>query len=339
MKTAVLIAAHDEELVIAKTLASVSRHDIFVASDNSTDRTAVIARLFTNHVLEIKRGGKGRAIQALLEHYDIVNNYDAFLIVDADTLVGKGTIRAFEVALAPGVAGAVGRIEAGNNTLVSYWRSIQHFMTAKVYRRGMAVTNCINIMSGTCAIWTTEAFKHIDWNDTPTEDLDFTYQLHRKKLGRIAYAPEAVVYTQEPLSLSDYCIQMVRWYRGYWMTNATYGIPFGRQSLDYAQAMFIFEISVNWSRMIATLLIPFGLVTPLLLWTYAYETIIIGIFALITAVATRNIRIVIFFPLIIWFSILDQFLNVFALLTYHRTRSGAWKSPKRLRMTLNQKGI
>ena len=90
MKTAVLIAAHDEESVIAKTLASVSRHDIFVASDNSTDRTAVIARLFTNHVLEIKRGGKGRAIQALLDHYDIVSNYDAFLIVDADTLVGKG---------------------------------------------------------------------------------------------------------------------------------------------------------------------------------------------------------------------------------------------------------
>lgn len=339
MKTAVLIAAHNEASVIGATLASIGTRDIFVASDNSTDRTAEVSRRFTPHVIEIKRGGKGRAIHALIDHYDITGNYDAFLIIDADTLVGKKTIQAFEQALMPGVAGAVGRIEAGNNSLMSYWRSIQHFMTAKIYRRGMAVTNCINIMSGTCAIWTTEAFKHIDWNDTPTEDLDFTYQLHRKKLGRIAYAPNAVVYTQEPLSLSDYCKQMVRWYRGYWMTNAIYGIPFGRQSLDFGQAMFIFEITANWSRLLATLLIPFALVTPLLLWTYAYEASIIGLFALITAVATRNTRIVVFFPLIIWFSVLDQLLNAFALLTYHRTRSGAWKSPKRLRMTLNQRGV
>src|SRR5690606_35257738 len=54
---AVLVAAHNEELVIASTIESalasgVPSHHVFVVSDGSSDRTAAIARGHGARVLE-----------------------------------------------------------------------------------------------------------------------------------------------------------------------------------------------------------------------------------------------------------------------------------------------
>jgi biofilm PGA synthesis N-glycosyltransferase PgaC len=330
VKTAVLIAAHNEELAIFNALKSIGRNaEVFVASDNSSDKTAIIARRFTPHVLELRRGGKGRAIRALISHYGIVHNFDAFIILDADTMVSPKTITEFESALGPGVAGAVGRLDVGNRSLMSHWRAIQHYMTAKMYRKGMAAINCIHIMSGTCAIWSTSAFMHIKWHDTPTEDMDWTYQIHRLKLGRIAFAPEAVVYTQEPICFKDYARQMLRWLRGYWATTARYNAPFGGQSLDFGQALFMLEIAVNWARLLAVPLVLMGLGTKIILWSFLYDAVIILAFAIAASIQTRNWRVIAYLPGIIWFYLFDMMLNITAIMTYRKLKSGVWKSPER----------
>lgn len=338
MKTAILIAAHNEELGIGRTIRSViDQADVFVASDNSTDGTVQIARGHGATVIQVSRGGKGRAIRSLIERCNILDRYDAFLIIDADTIVGRGAVKEFEKALANN-AGAVGRIESGNRGLVSYWRAVQHYMTAKMYRRGMAATGCIHIMSGTCAIWSTKAMKQITFEDTPVEDMDWTYQIHRKKLGRIAYAPGAIVYTQEPLTLGDYSRQMIRWFRGYWLTTAKYNAPFGGQSLDFGQALFMFEIAVNWARLIAMPLAAIGIAPRFILWSLVYDALVIGLFAAGAAIQARNWRILAYLPGVAWFYLFDMVLNIWSILTYRKLTSGTWKSPARLRMTLNQKG-
>lgn len=336
MKTAILIPAHNEAGGIAATIKSARGYDVFVVDDNSTDATAAVARAEGTRGISVKRGGKGKAIRALIEHYDITGNYDAFVILDADTLLAPGAIAAFESVMKPGVAGAVGRIECGNRSLAAYWRSVQHYMTAKMYRRGMAATNCIHIMSGTCAIWSTQAFKLIEYQDTPVEDMDFTYQIHRKRLGRIAYAPDAVVYTKEPLTIGDYSRQMVRWFRGYWLTTAKYKAPWGRQSLDVAQGMFMFEIAANWARLFALPLAIVGIAPRLLLWSYVYDVVIIGMFAIGAAIQARNWRIAAYLPAVAWFYLFDMILNLWSFLTYRKLTSGAWRSPKRTITALDQ---
>lgn len=335
-RTAILIAAHNEAAVIAKTLQSaLGQADIFVASDNSTDATAEIARKYTPYVLEVSRGGKGRAIRALIEHYDITQNYRSFLILDADTLLGKGAVRHFYKALGRN-AGAVGVLRPANGGLCSYWRSVLHLMTAKVYRRGMAATNTIPIMSGTCAIWSTRAFRYIDYEDTPVEDMDFTYQIHRKKLGRIVYSPHSVVYTQEPLTLSDYCKQMLRWLRGYWLTTAKYKAPFGRQALDAGQALFIFEAVLNWARIAAVPLAAVDLAPLWILLTFLYDLVMLLIYGTITAIYHKNWRIAAVAPFFIGFFLLDSLLNLYSLLTYRKLKTGTWKSPTRLALDLSK---
>lgn len=330
MKTAILIPARNEAAGIARTIRSTTGYDVYVVSDSSTDETASIARTLTPNVLEVTRGGKGRALKALIEHYDILNRYDGFMILDADTLLAPGAMHAFTAELGPGVAGVVGRIESGNHGVISAWRGVQHYMTAKIYRRGMATVNCIHIMSGTCALWSTKAMQKIQWHDTPVEDMDMTYQIHRLKLGRITYAPKGLVYTQEPLTVADYAKQMVRWFRGYWLTTAKYKTPFGGQALDFGQALFMFEIAVNWARVLALPLIALGLVTNLLLISFAYDALVIAVFASAAAIQAKNWRIVAWLPVLVWFYFIDMALNMYAICTYRNLKSGAWKSPLRL---------
>src|SRR5690606_24479865 len=73
---AVLIAAHNEELVLPATLRAARRlvpaSQIFVVSDDSSDRTAEIARAEGARVMELARNrGKAGAIVAGLRHFGL----------------------------------------------------------------------------------------------------------------------------------------------------------------------------------------------------------------------------------------------------------------------------
>jgi GT2 family glycosyltransferase len=102
---AVLVPAHDEALLIARCLDSLAeqdypaaRHEVFVVADNCTDDTAAIARSQGASVLERHEPtapGKGQAlrwaIDLLLEQRPDI---DAFVVVDADSLVDPGLLSA-----------------------------------------------------------------------------------------------------------------------------------------------------------------------------------------------------------------------------------------------------
>src|SRR5438094_422586 len=93
---AILVPAHDEERVIARTLASLAgleyprdRFSVHVVADNCSDDTAAIARdrgTCVHERTDPHRPGKGAALnwlvdEVLAEHRHV----DAFVIVDADS--------------------------------------------------------------------------------------------------------------------------------------------------------------------------------------------------------------------------------------------------------------
>jgi cellulose synthase/poly-beta-1,6-N-acetylglucosamine synthase-like glycosyltransferase len=97
---AILIPAHNEEAVIAGTLASVNREmgasgRILVVADNCADGTAALARAAGAEVIERtddKRRGKGYALDFGIRHLQQAPP-DALVIIDADCQVGPGSIR------------------------------------------------------------------------------------------------------------------------------------------------------------------------------------------------------------------------------------------------------
>ena len=114
----VLVPAHDEERVIAPCLAAIAadrraRDRVLVVADRCTDRTAEIARGFGAMVLERgerERPGRAAARQAGLEHARSLD-WDAVVMLDADSVVEPGFFAACERALGTGAAAVQARSE------------------------------------------------------------------------------------------------------------------------------------------------------------------------------------------------------------------------------------
>ena len=86
-----LISAHNEELVLAKTIksaiaAGMSREHIFVVDDNSEDLTSQIARSIvpSENVIRVHRSGKGLALSKAAKRFRLTKRYSWVHIADAD---------------------------------------------------------------------------------------------------------------------------------------------------------------------------------------------------------------------------------------------------------------
>src|SRR3989344_4182850 len=91
---AVILPAHNEELVIRSSIKalkrSIRRQHIYVVSDGSKDNTYKLARAERVHVSYLNPGrGKAKAMKYLLEQYKLFERYKLIFIVDADTKIDK----------------------------------------------------------------------------------------------------------------------------------------------------------------------------------------------------------------------------------------------------------
>lgn len=101
-KTAVLIPAHNEEWHIGDTLASLKKNqalfETIVIADNCTDRTDRISTHMGARVLERKdpeNRGKHHALRFAFQQLD-QENFDHYIIVDADSYVDSNFVRSFQ---------------------------------------------------------------------------------------------------------------------------------------------------------------------------------------------------------------------------------------------------
>ena len=110
---AVLIAARNEETVIARLIESIKDQDypselvsIFVVADNCTDSTAECARRAGAEVFERfdkVRAGKGYALSFLLArvHAEYGKEFDGYFVFDADNLLDRRYIGEMDRAFGP----------------------------------------------------------------------------------------------------------------------------------------------------------------------------------------------------------------------------------------------
>ena len=226
MNVSILIPAYNEEKTIRKTVLSClsqtrAADEIVVVDDGSSDRTADLVEMLTHAHPELRlvrlpenTGNKSRAQEQGLAYV----TGDIIVTADADTLLDARFVERilphFEDPETTAVAGYVKSIE--NNWLTAS-REIDYAIGQDVYKRAQAFIGFVFVVPGCAAAFRADTLKHelrFD-HDTVAEDLDFTFQLH--SLGRkVAFEPEAIVYTQDPPNLPSYVRQMLRWYGGNW---------------------------------------------------------------------------------------------------------------------------
>ncbi|HWO07382.1 MAG TPA: glycosyltransferase family 2 protein [Candidatus Paceibacterota bacterium] len=364
-EVAVLIAAHNEALTIESTVMSIlqntSAKHIYIASDGSTDDTVKIARSLGCTAEDIQPNrGKARALTYMLKTHNLYERYKAVLIMDADLKIApdyfKRTLPQFDD---PETAAIVGRAVPHWPThylprwdmlftayRVQLWRVLQFTIRYGQTWRPMNVTP---IIPGGSSIYRTSVLRKIDIDvpDLIIEDFNMTFEVHHKRLGKIAYCPYAIVIDQEPYSLHDFHRQISRWYLGFWQTVRRHGIWFS----FFWTTMAIFAVELIIASLIS-LALPFLLLlygatkifdAPIpgefLVSNMTLYTIIVSVFVLdylitifITVLERKPLLLVYafgFFPLRYLEAIVFMRTMITGLFV-PPSADGRWKSPARI---------
>ncbi|WP_349903554.1 glycosyltransferase family 2 protein [Parafrigoribacterium humi] len=268
---AVLIAAHNEELVIAHTIDSalsvgVPSSHVFVASDGSSDATARLARSLGAQVLELNPNrGKAGALSAAIEHFRLADDFEVVMLLDADTRLasdymatGLPLFDGDDVVAVAGRAATITEPPAPTRMgrfLVAY-RERFYVVVQYVLKYGQAArrANVVSIVPGFASMYRTRILSSIDISapGLAIEDFNMTFEVHAKKLGRIAFHPAAAIaYTQDPDSYRDYTKQLRRWSLGFWQTVRRHGFHFRR--FWGALALFIVELLSSSAMLLLTI--------------------------------------------------------------------------------------
>src|SRR5262245_15258150 len=210
----VVVPAYNEELLIGRCLTSliaagIAPADIYVANDRSTDGTAAVVERFagvhlmTSHSQLGKLGGLRRAI----EHFDLANRYEFLALFDADSHVCAtyftDVVSRFDEH--SDVVLVCGAPSSDRSNWLTAYRALEYAVALRSYRTGQDRMGVITVAPGCASTYRTCVLGQFDWDgDTLVEDMDLTVQVHRKKLGHIAFVPTAVTHTQDPRRLSHY---------------------------------------------------------------------------------------------------------------------------------------
>lgn len=233
---AIIIAAHNEQTVIANTIKSIKSMDypedkykVYVVADNCSDKTAEIARSCGAIVYErfdSVSKGKGHALKWM---FDILFgsdvDFDAVCILDADNLVSKDFLLHIDKKMQGGYEVVQGYRDMKNpwDSWITSSYSITYWLANRLCQlpRQHLGMNCTLTGSGYAV--SVGLLKKIGWEiETLTEDVEFYFQLCLNDI-KIGWAHEAVIFDEQPITLSQSWKQRTRWMQGHFSCAFLYG--------------------------------------------------------------------------------------------------------------------
>ncbi|PYL03479.1 MAG: hypothetical protein DME31_06365 [Verrucomicrobia bacterium] len=220
----VVIAAYNEEKVIAETLRTLlatdykSEIEVVVVDDGSRDHTAAeVERVASTEarvrLLQQENHGKARALQRGLA----AARNGIVVFIDADTQCQRDTLPRLLEPFADARIGAVsGHAKVGNlRTFIARCQALEYTCGFNLDRRAYNRWNCITVVPGAISAIRKDAINEAGGLSLQTlaEDTDLTLSLHRHQ-QRIVYVPDAIAWTEAPESVRTLARQRSRWAYG-----------------------------------------------------------------------------------------------------------------------------
>ena len=252
---AVVVAAHDEDIVLAATLrALLDQSDppdrIVVADDGSGPRTVgLLTELFgldapavgelgagsaanpTLGWLRLPHGGKAQALNRAMA----LLGEEVVMTVDADTLLDAGAVAAMRDAFAadPGLVAATGVLlpvcDGSLGGRVFEWFQTYEYLRNFLSRYAWSRQDSLLLISGAFAGFRRAALVEVGGFDTDclVEDYELIHRLkrHGTLTGRrwtTAVLGSALARTEAPASLGAFLRQRRRWFGGFLQTQTWY---------------------------------------------------------------------------------------------------------------------
>lgn len=321
-----LIAAHNEEIILDATLksamtAGICKHHIFVVDDNSSDSTYEVAvkRLGRANVLKVERSGKALALFKAIQHFKIVKHYTWMHVADADSVFSRNYFRIIRRDLNPQkFCAAIGVVQSLKGNWISSYRTCLYAFGQVVNRRIESFLRIIPVMPGPTSIYKTEILGDLNFfAKSVTEDFDMTLQIYRKKLGRIQYIRTAVNYTQDPKTLRGYYKQVSRWSKGYFQSLFNHRIGLKPSPIDMYLAYQVFKTILFALELMVLLPLRVSIVGggQILLILIASEFMMMFTFALFGAIYSKRWSVMLHFPLFFVLRFVDVAVFVTSMVT------------------------
>ncbi|HUV84544.1 MAG TPA: glycosyltransferase family 2 protein, partial [Methanosarcinales archaeon] len=228
---AIFIPAHNEEVVISSIVENLKHinypeelYDVFVVADNCTDKTADTAANAGAKVLvrfDDADKGKGHALKWAFETVLFSRNknykYDAAVIFDADNLVAKDFLWEMNNKLCAGHKVVQGFIDSKNpnDSWITLAYSVSFWSVNRLFQSARCFLGLSNEIGGTGFCMDVQVLKKMGWEATSlAEDLEFTAKLVLNGF-KVAWAPNAIIYDEKPLTLMQSWKQRRRWMQGF----------------------------------------------------------------------------------------------------------------------------
>ncbi len=317
---AVLVPAHNEEAGIERTLHSLmnveyspGKFDVIVIADNCTDRTAEISRASGATVFErtdTSLRGKGYALKWCLEKLgEAEEPYDAFVIVDADTVVTKNFLRVMSSYLEDGAdcIQCSDMVVPQPGAWSPEMTRVAFILHNYVRPLGRKAIGCGPGLNGNGMCFSRKLIEEKSWNSfSRAEDLEHYLQLSLDNV-RVAFAPEAVVYATMPADSGSAKSQRKRWEMG--------RLPLLKK---YSKALMLKALR---KRSFVTLDVLIELITPAFVNMFAVTILALFINAVLVVLGARWIT----GPALLWgLAVLMELFHVLAGLAAARADRNAY---------------
>ena len=234
-KFAIIVPAHDEELLISSFCESVGNinypqesYDVFIIADNCSDKTEDICSGYPVETLsrhDLSRVGKGYALEWALDQINI-NDYDLVLVLDADTTVKDSILTELNKLYNNGEHAIQCFIEVPNRNESSFTRLIHLSRTVNdlLYHYSKYKLGLSSYLMGTGMCFSTKLLSEIKWNAfSLSEDWEY-YATLLNKGYRVSFSREAVIMQMESCSLQQATSQRLRWASGRFYVVKSLGV-------------------------------------------------------------------------------------------------------------------
>ena len=277
LKISLLVPCYNEEKSIEASIQSCLRQtrpfdQLVFVNDSSKDRTPEILARYSDRVTGIKTpkntGNKSSAQEYGLQFV----TGDVMVTTDGDTLLDTRFAEEIEKSFQdPDVAAVAGYVKSIPYNWLTLCRAFDYAIGQNIHKLAQNYMRYIFVMPGAASAFRTDAFrKYITFDhDTITEDLDFTYKMHKNHF-KIVYNKKAICYTQDPADLKNYINQMRRWFGGGWQNLVKH------YRIVWSRPIRAFELSLIYSEGLIFSMLIF--ILPILnIWFGAM--LIVGYFA------------------------------------------------------------
>jgi biofilm PGA synthesis N-glycosyltransferase PgaC len=245
-----LIPAHQEAATIAAVLAAIGAQTypisrVIVVADACTDHTAATAKAAGAEVHLTWHADKAAAQNTVLPLIttDLVVGFDGDTL-PTPTCVERMVARMERDQLAAACATV---LPVQTRGMFIRARQYAYALGRRWWRVAQSAVGCPQVLTGAAYVFRTPAIKGIGGFPTVgiSADMDATWALMAAG-HRLAYVGDALAYTYDPETFSQYRAQMRRWAAGYFQTMAKH-----RRQLLRPRAML-----VAWTGLFDLLTLP-----------------------------------------------------------------------------------